>query len=123
MRPSKEPPENAKTFIISEVIENAKMIGERIAEYSITHESYARSTLYQDMLTMPMLRICELVSEYKGVFQEIDPLYPWDEVSKMRSKMAHPYGGFDFEFVWEAIEQDLPGLVGMCSSAIGRNEQ
>lgn len=67
---------------------------------------------------MPMLRICELVSEYQSVFTEIDPSYPWKDVAKMRSKIAHPYGGFDFGFVWEAIMVDLPGLVRICKDAI-----
>lgn len=35
----------------------------------------------------------------------------------MRSKIAHPYGGFDFDLVWDAIEVDLPGLVAICRSA------
>ena len=90
------------------------MISERISEFGITRDSYASSTLYQDMLAMPMLRICELVSEYKDEFKGIDPAYPWDDVAKMRSKMAHPYGGFDFEFVWYAIQDDLSDLVEIC---------
>ena len=40
------------------------------------------------------------------------------EDAKMRSKIAHPYGGFDFDFVWDAIEVDLPGLVKICRRAI-----
>ncbi len=67
---------------------------------------------------MPVLRICELVSEYRSVFEEIDGSYPWSDVAKMRSKLAHPYGGFDFDFVWDVIEVDLPGLVALCKSAI-----
>ncbi len=93
MRRERTVPENAKTFIISEVIRNAEMIERRIADNGITKDSYSRSTEYQDLLTMPMLRICELVSEYTSVFIEIDPSYPWQDVAKMRSKIAHPYGG------------------------------
>ena len=67
MRRERTVPENAKTFIISEVIRNAEMIERRIADNGITKDSYARSTEYQGLLTMPMLRICELVSEYTNV--------------------------------------------------------
>ena len=44
----------------------------------------------------------------------MEPGYPWDEVAKMRSKIAHPYGGFDFFFVWGAIQEDLQDLVAIC---------
>lgn len=118
MRRERDIPQNARAFIIQEVIRNAEMIGKRISDNDMTEEAYARSTEFQDLLTMPMLRICELVSEYQSVFTEIDPSYPWKDVAKMRSKIAHPYGGFDFGFVWEAIMVDLPGLVRICKDAI-----
>lgn len=118
MKRERQIPENAKAFIIQEVIRNAELINRRIEDNGITRDSYARSTDYQDLLTMPMLRICELVSEYTGVFEDIDPNYPWRDVTKMRSKIAHPYGGFDFDFVWDAIQVDLPDLVSICKRAI-----
>ena len=61
---------------------------------------------------------CELASEYTSVFEDIDPGYLWRDVAKMRSKIAHPYGGFDFDFVWDAIQVDLPGLISICERAI-----
>lgn len=36
----------------------------------------------------------------------------------MRSKIAHPYVGFDFGFVWDAIEVDLPEPVRVCRRAV-----
>ena len=118
MRCDKPIPDNARAFIIQEVIRNAEMIWKRIDEHHIDEGSYARSTEYQDLLTMPMLRICELVSEYRSVFEEIDESYPWADVAKMRSKIAHPYGGFDFGFVWDAVTVDLPELVDVCRKGI-----
>ena len=105
-------------FLIQEIVENANQIKDRIRQFGITHESFSQSTLYQDMLAMPLLRICELVSEYKEDFEKIDSSYPWTDVAKMRSKMAHPYGGFDFEFVWFAIQDDLDVLVETCQRAL-----
>ena len=118
MRRERQAPENARAFIIQEVIRNAELINRRIEENCIMKDAYARSTDYQDLLTMPMLKISELVSEYTRVFEDIDPEYPWRDVAKMRSKIAHPYGGFDFDFVWEAIQVNLPGLVAVCKRAI-----
>lgn len=94
------------------------MIWKRIDGHHIDEGSHARSTEYQDLLTMPMLRICELVSEYRSVFEEIDESYPWADVAKMRSKIAHPYGGFDFGFVWDAVTVDIPELVDVCRKGI-----
>lgn len=63
MRRERQVPENARAFIIQEVIRNAELINRRIEENCITKNPYERSTDYQDLLTIPMLRICELASE------------------------------------------------------------
>ena len=105
--------------MIQEIIANAAMIKERIEEYGIDEEKFAKGTVYQDMLTMPMLRICEIVAKYKGDFKAMEPDYPWDEVAKMRSKIAHPYGGFNFFFVWGAIQNDLSDIVNVCKKHLG----
>ena len=36
----------------------------------------------------------------------------------MRDKMAHPYGGFDYDFVWDAANIDLPDLKKICESLL-----
>ena len=94
------------------------MIRERIDENGMTHEAYASSVLYQDMLTMPMIRICEIVKLYREDLELLYPDYDWKSVGAMRDKMAHPYGGFDYEFVWDAAQCDLDELTSICSSII-----
>ena len=105
-------------FMVREIVLNARMIEERIDEFEIDEDKFSRGPLYQDMLTMPMLRICEIVATYKDDFKVLEPSYPWDEVAKMRSKIAHPYGGFNFYFVWGAIENDLSDIVEICKRCL-----
>lgn len=101
-------------FMIQRIISNARMIEERIEEFEIDEAKFSKSTVYQDMLTMPMLRIGEIVAKYKEAFKAMEPGYPWDEIVKKRCKIAHPYGGSTFFFVWEAIQEDLPDIVNIC---------
>ena len=105
-------------FFVQEILDNCEMIRERIGDNEMTHESYASSILYQDMLTMPMIRICEIVKLYHEDFESLCPDYDWKSVGAMRDKMAHPYGGFDYEFVWDAAQCDLDDLVEACSSIL-----
>lgn len=59
MRRDKPIPDNARAFIIQEVIKNAEMIWKRIDEHHIDEGSYARSTEYQ---TCSLCRCFEFVS-------------------------------------------------------------
>lgn len=105
-------------FYVEEVLRNCRMIASRIADNGMTRDSYAMSTLYQDMLTMPMIRICEAIKLYRADFEKLYPGYDWKSVGAMRDKMAHPYGGFDYEFVWDAAQGDLPELVDICEKLL-----
>ena len=96
------------------------MIEDRISDYSMTHDTYASSKLFQDMLTMPMLRICEIAKLYRQDLEELHPGYDWKSVGAMRDKMAHPYGGFDYEFVWDAAQSDVGELRELCESVLQR---
>ena len=115
-----KPDEGFSLFFVQEVVDNCNMLTERIDEYAMTHDSYARSALFQDMLTMPMLRICEIVKLYRADFEVLYPDYDWKSVGAMRDKMAHPYGGFDYEFVWDAAESDIDELRDICQSILAR---
>lgn len=105
-------------FYVEEVLRNCRMIAERIGENGMTRESYARSVLYQDMLTMPMIRICEIVKLYREDLEALCPDYDWKSVGAMRDKMAHPYSGFDYAFVWDAARVDLPELTRLCEEML-----
>ena len=94
------------------------MIKDRISEFSMSHDAYAGSALYQDMLTMPMLRICEIAKLYRPELESLYPSYDWKSVGAMRDKMAHPYGGFDYEFVWDAAQSDVDELKAICESLL-----
>ena len=113
-----QPNEPFSLFFVQEIVSNCEMIRQRIGEHAMTHDSYARSVEFQNLLTMPMIRICEIAKIYRSDLEELCPDYDWKSVGAMRDKMAHPYGGFDFEFVWDAAQVDLPELESICKAVL-----
>lgn len=111
--------ERFSLFFVQEIIANCQMIRERIEENSMDRDAFAKSPLYQDMLTMPMIRICEAVKLCRQDLERLYPDYDWKSVGAMRDKMAHPYGGFDYSFVWDASQEDLPELQRICEGLLG----
>ncbi len=35
---------------------------------------------------------------------------PWNDMAKMRDKIAHQYFGIDYELVWGVIKKELPAI-------------
>jgi len=97
-------------FYVEEMLSNCRLITQRLIDYSITEESYRLSSDQQDLLTMPLLRICELAARFESNLKDLVLDYDWEAMTKMRNQIAHPYGGFDFDFVWEAATRDIPDL-------------
>jgi uncharacterized protein with HEPN domain len=105
-------------FYVQEILDNCLLILDRIREYEITDSSFASSLDNQDLLTMPMLRVCELAARFEGDLKELRPDYDWSAMAMMRNQIAHPYGSFDFDFVWEAAQQDIPKLIEVCTGML-----
>ena len=105
-------------FYIEEMLFNCRLITQRIIDYSITEESYKLSPDQQDLLSMPLLRICELAARFEDNLKYLVLDYDWEAMAKMRNQIAHPYGGFDFDFVWEAATQDIPDLTVICEGLL-----
>ncbi|MDR0350451.1 MAG: DUF86 domain-containing protein [Coriobacteriales bacterium] len=98
-------------FYLQEIADNCKLILTRIKTHEMTAESYAHSSESQDLLAMPMLRICEIIARFEHDLAKLCPRYDWQAAAKMRNQIAHPYGGFDFSFVWDAAQEDIPELL------------
>lgn len=38
------------------------------------------------------------------------PSYSWNQIRGMRNRLVHDYSGTDFDFVWDAIQDEIPTL-------------
>jgi uncharacterized protein with HEPN domain len=94
------------------------MILSRIESHGVTADNYPVSAEYQDLLTMPTLRICEIIAKFTEELTVLNQNYNWAAAAKMRNQIAHPYGGFDSSFVWDAAQSDIPELLIVCNSIL-----
>jgi len=39
------------------------------------------------------------------------PGVPWKEIAGTRDRLSHGYDDVDYQVLWDAVEQDLPGLL------------
>jgi len=67
---------------------------------------------------MPFLCICELAARFEDNLKDLVLDYDWEAMAKMKNQIAHPYGGFDFDFVWEAAIRDISDLTIICEGLL-----
>lgn len=63
-------------FFVQTMLEEAIEIENRIDGFGITEDSFTKSSVPQDLLTAPLLRIGELVNIYLPSMEVLAPDYP-----------------------------------------------
>lgn len=46
------------------------------------------------------------------------PAVPWRLVAGMRDRLSHGYDEIDYEILWNAVQDDLPNLLGTVDEMI-----
>ncbi|MFM8493356.1 MAG: DUF86 domain-containing protein [Bacteroidota bacterium] len=83
---------------------------ERVNEYILDFEF---NLFKRDYKTVDaVVRNFEIIGEAsKNVPREIKELYdfiPWEEMYRLRNRIAHEYFGLDYEIIWDIATRQLP---------------
>ena len=89
-------------------------IEETMADISNSKAKYDESRIHRNALAMCVLQIGELVSVLSDDFKDAYTEIPWRDIKAMRNIVAHHYGNFDFNALWEVAQDDIPALKDFC---------
>jgi uncharacterized protein with HEPN domain len=73
---------------------------------------------YKNSLAMDILQIGELVKNLTANFKQEHKDMPWGNISGMRDVAAHGYNDFDFNVLWETVNEDIEPLKSYCLKCI-----
>lgn len=107
---------NRDNSVIEHIKGYCEEIEKELKEIDNDKEKFLNSSVYKNSLALCVLQIGELVGllseEYKLSNQEMD----WKNIKGMRNVVAHKYGSFDFDVLWETVTEDIPKLYEFCKS-------
>ena len=107
---------NRDNSVIEHIKGYCEEIEKELKEIDNDKEKFLNSSVYKNSLALCVLQIGELVGllseEYKLSNQEMD----WRNIKGMRNVVAHKYGSFDFDVLWETVTEDIPKLYEFCKS-------
>jgi uncharacterized protein with HEPN domain len=84
---------------------------ERIEEYIAGGRSvFMESSLIQDAVLRNLQTMAESTQRISDSLKTLHPDVPWRDISGFRNILVHDYLGLDLEYIWQAIEHDLPSL-------------
>ena len=87
-----------------------------LQEISNEREKFDASSSHRIALALCVLQIGELVGILSDDFKTAYPEMPWKDIKQMRNIVAHKYGSFDFDILWEVVSEDIPELSAFCEN-------
>jgi uncharacterized protein with HEPN domain len=90
----------------------------RIEEYTIEgREKFFSSSLIQDGVIRNLQTLAESSQRLSEDIKARYPAVDWKGLAGFRNVLVHDYLGVDLEYVYRAVERDVPRLKGACAGA------
>ena len=102
--------------ILQHMLDYCLEIDRTLQEISNEREKFDASSTHRNALALCVLQIGELVGILSDDFKTAYPEMPWKDIKQMRNIVAHKYGSFDFDLLWEVVSEDIPELSAFCEN-------
>ena len=91
-----------------------------LGEISSERNRFNASSTHRNALALCVLQIGELVGVLSDDFKAEYTEMPWKDMKQMRNIVAHKYGTFDFDILWEVVSEDIPELKKFCEKHLNQ---
>jgi uncharacterized protein with HEPN domain len=91
----------------------------RIEQYTTAgRETFFSSHLIQDGVIRNLQTLAESSQRLSDATKGLYPLIDWKGLAGFRNVLVHDYLGVDLDYVYRAVEQDVPRLKQGCMAAL-----
>ena len=108
--------------VLKKIIMYCDQIDEASVQFGNSLEKLQNNSIYRNATAMCIIQIGELTThlseEFKAIFDEM----PWQDIKRMRNIVAHRYGEFSSEILWNTITKNIPALREYCENIIQQYE-
>ena len=105
--------------IIEHIYNYCTEISEELDQIDNDRARFLESSVYKNSLALCVLQIGELVTLLSDDYKASKSSVEWKSIKGMRNVVAHKYGKFDFDVLWETVTEDIPKLKVFCESELG----
>ena len=104
--------------VIEHIFDYCEEIKEELEQIGQDKGKFIDSTVYKNSLALCVLQIGELVTLLSDDYKESKNSVEWKSIKGMRNVVAHKYGTFDFDVLWETVTEDIPKLMEFCRNEL-----
>lgn len=102
---------------LERIVTIVEQIDECIARNKISRSDILLNRDTQWLLSMPLTDIAEQVYKLSDEFKDSNEDAPWRAIESMRHRLVHGYESIAYEFVADAVFEEIHGLRSACIKA------
>ena len=108
--------------VIEHIYGYCKEIEDELAQINCDRVKFDENSVYKNSFALCVLQIGELVALLSEDYKESKSSIEWKSIKGMRNVVAHKYGSFDFDVLWETITEDIPNLKVFCERELNTGD-
>ena len=109
--------------VIRHMIQYCDEITFTLSQVDNDHDHLLASSVHVNALALCILQIGELSTVLSDEFKDAHPEMPWRDIKRMRNIVAHHYGSFNREMLWNTVQTDIPQLRQFCEDVLKTEEE
>ena len=99
------------TYYIEKILTDLKFISKHMA--NVSKEEFEKNEILLDSMSFRLIQISENTKQLSESYKINRTDIPWRDISGLRNRLVHDYGGVDFEIVYSTLVNDVPVLIGL----------
>ncbi len=107
-------PTDRDISVMKHMYEYCEEIDRTLKEIDCRREKYDASSTHRNALALCIMQIGELSGLLSDSFKASNTQQPWRDIKQMRNIIAHHYGAFDYDILWEVVTEGIPELKAFC---------
>ena len=109
--------------VLRHIIKYCEEITFTLSQVENDHDRLLASSVHVNALALCILQIGELSTVLSDGFKDAHPEMPWRDIKRMRNIVAHHYGSFNREMLWNTVQTDIPQLRQFCEDVLKTEEE
>ncbi len=110
--------QNRDRSVIKHIYRYCREISAELDQIANDKDRFMANSVYKNSLALCVLQIGELVAILSDEYKKEKTSVEWKSIKAMRNVVAHKYGQFDFEVLWETVTEDIPKLTIFCEEEL-----
>ena len=110
--------ESDDVLLIETIIDYCNEIADAFKEYNVDKKVFDEKSSIRAMFAFFVLEIGENANKLSKKFKENYAEIEWKSIIGFRHRIVHAYDSIDADYLWDAINNDVPKLKEYCKKIL-----